>query len=492
MPGFVEGDLGVVGLFVFALISIIALGELLHAKFSWRSESSRRVVHCLPGLVVVVAISRLGEPTYLYLVAVPFFIANLVFSRNRIFAGIHGIERRSLGTVTFPLALILGLYLTWTLDPGRKGMLQMAFLIMAISDPLASFVGTRFGSDRRKVGIGDKTWPGFLAFISSAALILFLFRGSLLSFELSIADLLVFALVLGLVELVSRSGWDNLFIVIGVICMLILTAERSSSTDLDPIIIVIAVATFMASSLRLNFLDRSGVVAAGILAFSLLSVGSWQWVIPALVFFASSSFLSKIRSKDEKTSKKVLAKGSTRDDGQVWANGGVALFISLLAILYPSPIWFVCITASFAAAAADTWATEIGMRWGKSPRSIIDFKQVEKGVSGGVSLFGTVGALLGSLVISLTYLTLESVQIKWKYFILLLLAGFVASLIDSLLGATLQAKYTNSEGQLTEKRASDSGANKLVRGFEFVDNDFVNLFSIASASILVLIAHEIL
>ena len=486
----IEGDIAVLAIFLLVLTAILLFSELLHSKWSWRSESSRRLVHALTGIVVVISIGYFESPLYLYVFAAIFAVSNYFFSRRKILAGIHAIERHSLGTVTFPLALILGLYLSWSLEEDRKAVLQMAFLIMAISDPLASFFGTRFGKEARKI-LREKTWVGVSSFVLSAALLFYVFDSYLLGFQLSAIQILVFSLLLGLIELISRNGWDNLFIVLAVISMLTWGVENGGH-DIDLIVSALAVLVFMLFSLKLKYLNKSGAIAAGILGFTLLLVGSWTWVIPALVFFATSSWLSKFRPKRDEEYEPILEKGSTRDDGQVWANGGVAILIAVLSLFFPSTIWFNCLVASFAAAAADTWATEIGMRWGMSPRSILNFQAVDRGVSGGVSLYGLLGSLFGSFAISATFLFLSNqAEFEWSHFFIILAAGFFASLLDSVLGATLQAKYEDSMGAITEQRTSAGGDNTLLRGFEFVDNDLVNLFSIASASILVLIAHQI-
>lgn len=66
----------------------------------------------------------------------------------------------------------------------------------------------------------------------------------------------------------------------------------------------------------------------------------------------------------------------------------------------------------------------------------------------------------------------------------------VGSLLDSLLGATIQAQYAvqAQEGgtvSLTELKTGEDGRpNRLVRGFSFVNNDMVNFASCALATLL--------
>ena len=72
-------------------------------------------------------------------------------------------------------------------------------------------------------------------------------------------------------------------------------------------------------------------------------------------------------------------------------------------------------------------------------------------------------------------------------FQLVTLGGFFGSIIDSILGATVQGVYYSKEleGE-TEKRECNGKPNVLVRGFSFVNNDLVNFLSIGISSILFL------
>ncbi len=54
---------------------------------------------------------------------------------------------------------------------------------------------------------------------------------------------------------------------------------------------------------------------------------------------------------------------------------------------------------TLSAVCADTWATEIGT-WKKTATyNILNLKPVAQGVSGGISVHGTIGAVLGSITI---------------------------------------------------------------------------------------------
>jgi uncharacterized membrane protein len=116
-------------------------------------------------------------------------------------------------------------------------------------------------------------------------------------------------------------------------------------------------------------------------------------------FFVSSNLVSGITGRMPPTD--LDPKGARRDLWQVYANGGPAA----LAAVAASPntdlsIWLV--TASLAAAAADTWATSIGARSRMLPRLLWSGHPVPTGTSGGVTLAGSVGAAAGAALVAAT------------------------------------------------------------------------------------------
>src|SRR5687768_5679870 len=147
---------------------------------------------------------------------------------------------------------------------------------------------------------------------------------------------------------------------------------------------------------RAHSLSRSGAVAATIVGTIIFGIGGWEWAILLLTFFITSSGLSRAFKKRKAGLYEKFSKGHKRDAGQVFGNGGLATFFAALHAFYPESILpWIGFVASLAAVNADTWATELGVLNPTSPRMITNLaKRVEKGTSGGVSLFGTLASLL--------------------------------------------------------------------------------------------------
>ena len=115
----------------------------------------------------------------------------------------------------------------------------------------------------------------------------------------------------------------------------------------------------------------------------------------------------------------------------------------------------------------------------KKPVSIISFKTVEFGISGGVTSIGTIGALLGSSIIGLSAWLLTPLSSKIIFGIIF--SGFFAAIFDSIIGATFQGKYRTTDGCIIEIPSHET---TLIAGYRWIDNDVVNLINTLIAPIL--------
>lgn len=243
-------------------------------------------------------------------------------------------------------------------------------------------------------------------------------------------------------------------------------------------------------ALRWRALSREGAAAAVGIGTFVLAFGGWGWAIPLVVFFATGSALSHWRRAAKDQLRQVKGKEGPRDMGQVLANGLVAAAISALTLFFPERAgWlFLAYLGAVAEAAADTWATELGVLSRERPRLILGGVRCAPGTSGAVSALGLWASAGGALLISaigallvppLGLSTLWRVLIPWA-------GGFGGALVDSLLGATLQAAYycpscaVGTEGPLHHC----GSATLLRRGHRWIDNDLVNLAGTLSGALI--------
>ncbi|NUQ85622.1 MAG: DUF92 domain-containing protein [Anaerolineales bacterium] len=243
------------------------------------------------------------------------------------------------------------------------------------------------------------------------------------------------------------------------------------------LLIGLILATLIAYlAYRARSLNRSGAIAATAVGTIVFGLGGLQWAVLLLTFFVTSSALSRMFKKRKQGLDEKFSKGHERDAGQVFGNGGLATAFVLVHALYPeSSIGWVGFAAALAAVNADTWATELGVLNPTPPRMITNLgKRVEKGTSGGISLFGTLASLLGAGIIALPAALFTD---NWFLFPLISFAGLAGSLFDSLLGATVQAMYyCPADKKETEKHPLHTCGTETVhiRGWMWLDNDWVN------------------
>ena len=185
----------------------------------------------------------------------------------------------------------------------------------------------------------------------------------------------------------------------------------------------------------------------------------WGGIALLFAFFLSSTWLTP--------------GGGRRTAVQVAANGGVAAATALLARV--DPFWTAAFAGALAAAAADTWSTEIGGRSRSAPRSITTGAVVTKGSSGGVTWLGTAGGMAGAVCIAAAAALTGLIGRQASLFVAA--GGIAGGLADSLLGATVQARYRCPAcGAVGEARQDGCGARAgLAAGLAFVTNDTVNL-----------------
>lgn len=237
-----------------------------------------------------------------------------------------------------------------------------------------------------------------------------------------------------------------------------------------------------------------GAVLVGTLTFGF---GGWPWGLTLIAFFITSSALSHYKeAQKERRAAEKFAKGGRRDLGQTLANGGLGALCAVAYALLGQPVALLAAFAGLmATVTADTWATELGVLSPHRPRLITTGRPVEPGTSGGVTLFGTGAAAAGALLIGLVlagllYAGRPDLAPQLWVVLAALLGGIGGALIDSLLGATVQAIYAYPDGRETERAHSRDGQpNRFLRGWPWLTNDLVNLVSsLAGAAIAVAVA----
>ena len=483
-------------LFLVALLTLIGLAEVIRRLMKWSTEATRKLVHMSVGVLTATTPFVLQSMWPMIILGAAFAVFDYVAIRMNIFKMMHGTKRQTYGTVFYPISFII---LTATLWGNNKLILVASMLIMALADATAAIVGESAGNPKvLKIGSERKSLQGSVAMFLVSFFIVFLcctvaIKMNILDF--SVGRILFISAIVGLVatiaEVLSAKGSDNLSVPLVsafVLYFMLHESTRSGYVFAGGMLIALAIAL---ASYRLRFLSGSGSVALILLGTLVFGVGGWTFAGPILAFFVLSSALSKIGKRRKNKLLSMFEKSGTRDAGQVFANGGVAALMLIFWYFSRDNFFYVAYIASLAAVTADTWATEIGVLAKGNPRSILTFKSVPMGTSGGISFIGTLGTLLGSLVLTASGLLFSPHAsprfFGWPEAALVLVAGVLASMVDSLLGATVQAQFLCPAcKKITEKHELCDSVNTLFhRGYRWINNDVVNGLCAASGVLFV-------
>lgn len=194
----------------------------------------------------------------------------------------------------------------------------------------------------------------------------------------------------------------------------------------------------VAASIKAQKLTVAGAVTGGLLAVALYKGVGFYGILLLGVFFLLGTAATSWQSKAKISSGIAQKQDSKRTMGQVIANGGVAGLVGGLAILFPQQlsIWALLIAGSFSAATADTLSSELGSVYGKHFYNILTFKRDKRGLDGVISSEGLLAGICGSAIIAL----IHAIVYDWSFTFVIIIAGTLGNLMDSLLGAVFERK----------------------------------------------------
>ena len=178
------------------------------------------------------------------------------------------------------------------------------------------------------------------------------------------------------------------------------------------------------------------------------------------------------------------AKGDKRDAMQVFVNGAPACVAAVAFFVSGKSFFIVAFVAALAEAFADTAASGIGA-FSKRVYDPFRFKKCENGLSGGMSVLGTLSSLLAAFIVALIPLVFDLTTYDFRIVIIVSVSAFLGAVFDSFLGSVFQVKYQCRKcGAITERIEHCGIATIRYRGFSAIDNDIVNILSSAFTAIL--------
>lgn len=245
---------------------------------------------------------------------------------------------------------------------------------------------------------------------------------------------------------------------------------------------VVFAGVVAALAFRSRALSRSGALAAFVMGAIVFGFGGWRYAAVLLAFFIPSSLLSRVGSARKRAI--FGAHEGPRSGWQVLANGSVAA-LCVLTSARNGGAFAAAFAGAFAAASADTWATEIGTLSKSPPVSILTLQRLAPGRSGGVTALGIAASIAGAFCVA-TVAAFTGIAPLWAVTV----GGVVGALVDSVLGAGLQAlRWCSACNTACETRIHACGARTTLRhGAGWLENDGVNFVATLSGALIASLA----
>jgi len=268
------------------------------------------------------------------------------------------------------------------------------------------------------------------------------------------------------------------------------------------LLLSIAISTYMATSgIKRKSLSTGGACAAWFVGFLSLSSGYRGFLI--LIFYKLGSYATKYKKAIKEKIDGDASKSAIRGPHQVLACSAIAVILSLYHVLCygeertidfhqsPEASSVTCaVIAHYSVCLGDTLSSELGMLSKSQPFLIsAPWRKVPCGTNGGVTVMGTLWGAIGGAVVGLVTILIDTTAgfaVQPKSLIVFgTLCGLFGSLLDSLLGATLQSSYYDDEKKLVYcEKVKSTESIKHISGLDVLTNAQVNLASVLFITII--------
>ena len=457
--------------YIFSVLYVllcVGLALILY-KLGMPKKYTRKTVHILVGLEWLILYTYFGAGWHFLAVCIAFTLLLLLSHIKNLLPAMASEGDNAPGTVYYGVAMTvlaaISLFVGEMMIPFGIGVMCTSF-----GDGFAGVFGQAIPSKYNPKIFRNKSVFGSLAGFAFSLLVVFVFN---VGFDLGMLwwQMLLVALFSIEMELLGVFGLDNIFVTLGTAFLAFAflywapVVAFIAPIMLTPVVIMLVISKKALTSMGLVFAMVLDLVVS-------LCLGNFGFVLLLFFLFVSVA-IDKVK-RIKKQSMGIEKRGDCRDAVQVTANGLIPMIMAILYSCTFNPVFVYAYVAVLAEAFADTAASGFGV-FSKSTFDLFKWKSTKCGLSGGMSVHGTVASLVAAFMLSAIAIPFGIDAVE------MLICGAVAFLgvvFDSFLGSVLQVKYKCKLcGEITEKETCCGKYTKKASGFEFFDNDVVNLTS---------------
>jgi len=439
---------------------LIGIAELLSRRTRLSREVMRKVLHCLIGLEWLVLYYFFSDSWQIVVIPASFVIVNLASYRFKFFHSIEREEGNHPGTVFYAVSMT-AMSVATAIDHRFMLPFGIAVACLSFGDAAAALMGRYL---KPHVAVFRKSlWGAVGCFVFSflAQLGLFALQGQPFNFAYMIA----IAVVSCLSEVISNKGTDNLFVCLW--CFLWSYALFLDNSAIQNVLM--CYIGFILAGVCIN--TRAFTLPASCLAGAMLAVlgilGGWfafLFIISAYgVIYMAEHFIKHAKYKE------------TRKVVQIVQNGLCAVAMIIAYYYTRQSFLLLAYVVAVTESLTDSFSGVIGTAYAHRTVDIIRHCAISKGLSGGVSLIGTIAGL----AVNALAIVPCGFAFGWQwYLVAVALLPFMGMLLDSVFGATIQIKQICTEcGIVCECTSHCSRPTERYKGMAIFTNGNVNLLT---------------
>lgn len=219
--------------------------------------------------------------------------------------------------------------------------------------------------------------------------------------------------------------------------------------SLNPWLIAVGLNTILLSVAWIipkKLLTPAGLLHAWLLGVLIWGSLGWRGYLVVLFYFLVGSAVTRIGMAQKEAEGIAEKRSGARGPENVWGSALIGALSALGTLMAPAfnidtlttSLFLLGYVASFSTKLSDTCASEVGKAYGKRTYLITTLQAVPRGTEGAVSLEGTLAGVVGSVAIALVGWGVGLIDLLGVLFCVL--AAFIATNLESVIGATLQAK----------------------------------------------------
>lgn len=466
---------GYVTIFIYIFSLIFIVGPLI--KKAINLETSRKIIHISLFAVWIFLDIFMKNTIHQVIVPIIFLILNILSYKFNIYKSIERESENHFGTIYFALAITI-IMLFALIFPKFYYCSGVATFCLTFGDGFATLIG--YNTKTKKI-YQNKTLSGFIACFMASTISTYLFS-YFYNIEITFLMCSIIGLATSIFELIGN-GLDNFSVILISFILSYLFINYMSNILIMSLILseIIFIIIFFSKSI-----DYFGSLLSMLMVFSYMYFGGNFAVMILLseyfFIFLVALFKKKIIKKDKDRDKRKFL--------QILINGGLGTVFIILYGLFKNTNLLIISIISVSGCFVDSVSSDVGEFSKNEPYDIFKKRKIQKGLSGGISIIGTVAALICSVLISL--LMYLNIKLQLLDFLIITSLIFGQTIIDSFFGSTLQVKYKCKKcKKIKEKKICCNKTTEKISGIAWMNNNMVNALSSIIITVIATIIYLI-